>query len=112
MRAVMNPRRHGLFAAQVVSHKLLRYFAVFFQALVFLANVALLDDGTPYIVLFAGQVLFYAFAAGGWVVERAGANAKAFLFPYYFCLLNGASFLALVKFLRGHKQVTWMPRKG
>jgi len=112
MRAVMNPARHGLFAVQVISHKLLRYFAVFFQALVFAANVVLLDDGPLYVGLFIGQVLFYALAGGGWIVERAGGNAKIFLFPYYFCLLNGASFLALVKFLRGQKQVTWMPRKG
>jgi hypothetical protein len=31
---------------------------------------------------------------------------------YYFMLLNWASAVALVRFLRGEKQVLWQPRTG
>ena len=48
MRGLLNPLRHGLFAWQLFSHKVLRYGAFVFQAAVWLANLALLDrPSTP-----------------------------------------------------------------
>jgi hypothetical protein len=32
--------------------------------------------------------------------------------PFYFCLINVAAGDALVRFLRGERQVLWTPRKG
>jgi hypothetical protein len=45
--------------------------------------------------------------------EKEGESLAAiYSIPYYFILLNFASYKAFVAFLRGEKKVIWNPRKG
>jgi len=108
--ALLNPARFGLFAWQLVSHKLLRYLAPLFQIGALVANAALAWG--PWSVwkgLFAAQLLFYALAWAGHL-RRDGTSPRPVTLAYYLCLVNLASLVALWRFARGQRQVTWQPR--
>lgn len=110
MRQLFNPQRHGLFAWQLLSHKLLRYLAFVPLTGVLLANCALLS--LPfYRLTLAAQILFYLAAWQGW--QRGGQNAPALLtIPYYFTLINWACAEAAWLFVQGKKIALWKPREG
>jgi hypothetical protein len=63
--------------------------------------------GTFYRISLIGQVVFYSLAYWGFRASAKGEK-KIFLYiPYYFCLVNIASFVAFLEMLRGEKYVTW-----
>lgn len=107
--ALLNPLRHGIFAWQLWSHKLLRYLGPVFQLGALLANVVLAPRSSFWLILLAGQALFY-----GAAYYRHRDSHRALPGPvnlaYYLCILNLASGAALVQFLGGRKKVTWTPR--
>lgn len=107
--ALFDPRRSGLYAWQLFSHKALRYLAPVFQVLALATNLALAGRAPAWDVLLGLQGLFYAAALLGLATGGRGVPA-AVVFPYYLCLLNSAAGLALLKFLRGERQVVWNPR--
>ena len=108
-RRVLNLRRHGLFAFQMISHKLLRYMAPLFLAVAFLSSLALVNGSPAYRVAFAGQAAFYFIACLGWVCERAGFKLGVLALPYYFVLSNAAIVVAFIKFVGGKSHVVWEP---
>lgn len=107
--ALLDPRRYGLFAWQLWSHKLLRYLAPFFQFGLFVTNVLLAHRGRGWMTLLVLQSLFYAVAAMAHGLRDSKLPAPVTA-AYYLCVVNLASGLAFVQFLRGKKQVTWNPR--
>jgi cellulose synthase/poly-beta-1,6-N-acetylglucosamine synthase-like glycosyltransferase len=112
MRRLLNPRRRGLFALQLFSHKVLRYLAFAALPTLALAAFALRDAGVLYRAAFVLSGAFALMAAGGFLVERAGRSAGPFGVPYYFVLVNAAAAHAFVNFLRGRRQAVWTPRLG
>lgn len=110
MRELFNPLRHGLFAWQLLSHKLLRYLAFVPLLGVLLVNISLL--ALPFYKLtMAAQILFYVAAYLGW--RRGSAAASAILtVPYYFTLINWACAEATWLFVQGKKIALWKPREG
>ncbi|MFO7653433.1 MAG: glycosyltransferase family 2 protein [Candidatus Krumholzibacteriia bacterium] len=110
---LLNPLRYGLYAWQLLSHKVLRYLAGLFQAGALMANalVVLTGGGVFWSLLLMAQVTFYGLALAS-AVRRPGAGElpRALGFPYYLCLLNAAALVALGRFLRGEKKVVWRPR--
>ena len=111
-RALLNPLRFPLFSWQLASHKLLRYLSFAPLALATMLNWLLLPGGWIYSALLAAQcggVLLAFLAAYGPARLRALPLAR---YSYYFLLLNVASALAFVRFMRGDKQVLWQPRTG
>lgn len=111
-RGLLNPWYYGRFAFQLFSHKVLRYFAIIFIALAYVANALLVKRGLFLAGVFILQNLFYAAAAIGHRLERAGRLAGVLYIPYYFALINIAAGHALARFLMGEKQILWTPRKG
>ena len=109
MRRLFNPFRYRLFAFQLFSHKLVRYTAFIPLLALLPLNLALASTGGIYAASMIGQLLFYLLAAAGgmgWSRNRLSA------WPWYFTLVNAASGVAFVRFIRGHKQVLWQPRHG
>lgn len=113
MRHLMNPLTYGVFALQLVSHKLLRY-AAFLPLISFtLAALFLSGRGGIYSLAFLGTLAFYILAWGGHTKTQGDRATSVFLtVPYYFMLLNIASLKAAIAFLKGEKKVVWNPRKG
>ncbi len=82
MRRLLNPRRHGLYAVQLLCHKLLRRLTAFLLPALLLISLALVGHGTIYQAAAAGQMLFYGVAIMAIISSRAraipGASAAAF----------------------------------
>jgi cellulose synthase/poly-beta-1,6-N-acetylglucosamine synthase-like glycosyltransferase len=108
MRALLNPLRAGFFAVEFWSHKLLRWLVPWLLLIVFVANLALVARGTPYAVLLVAQLACYALALVGWLRVRAGSEpGRVAGIPYYFCLVNLASLVALIQVFAGRQYTTW-----
>ena len=111
-RLLLNPLRFPLFSWQLTSHKLLRYLSFLPLAAAALLNWWLVSRGWIYATLAAGQccaALLALLALRGPPWLRGFFLAR---YCYYFLLLNWASAVALLRFLRGEKQVLWQPRTG
>jgi biofilm PGA synthesis N-glycosyltransferase PgaC len=104
-RWIFNPFRNRVWF-QTVSHKVLRLASPLFLAVAFVA-AALLAESAMYRGLLGVQSAFYAAALGGAWAARSGRRVPVLGFAYVFCLLNGATIVALWRFLRGSQTVTW-----
>jgi len=105
-RALTNGRH--LVAFQLCSHKLLRYLVPFYQILLLVISALLWSASPFYQVAFLVQVIFYALAALGYFVERAGMKPPKILHvPLYFTMVNMASFVSIIRAATG-QQVTWV----
>lgn len=110
MRELMNPFKYGVFAWQLVSHKLIRYLAWIPLVTALVSGVLLAAYSPAYTVLAGIQLSFYVAGGIGWA--RSGKGPSWLTVPYYFLVLNLASAHALFKFLSGEKRVVWAPRTG
>ncbi len=108
MKVLLNPFRSGFFALQFWSHKVLRWLVPWFMLIVLVSNMALATTAPIYGLLLAGQLLFYALALIGWrLAGHGGWLSRLTAIPYYFCLVNLASLVALIEVLRGKEYRTW-----
>ena len=108
-RKTLNPFKHGLYALQMISHKVMRYSAPLFMVTLFVSNLFLINESGFHLVTFLAQSLFYVAALAGWICARAGLRIGPLALPYYFALANAASVVAFAKFMRGEAHVTWEP---
>jgi hypothetical protein len=111
-RSLLNPLKYGVFAWQMLSHKLLRYLAPIFLIILLLTNIILAMSSFTYLVLLLGQFLFYALAFAAHKQILSGYLAKISFIPYYFTLLNMASLMGLVGLMQGKREVTWTPLRN
>lgn len=104
------PTRTGLYALEVLFHKLLRRFVGFFL-LALLASTAVLAAGDPIWWLALGpQLAFYGLAAAGAVLAHTRwGRLKPLWIPYFFCLANAAAALAVLSLLAGVRFERWEP---
>ncbi|MBX3298852.1 MAG: glycosyltransferase family 2 protein [Acidobacteria bacterium] len=106
---ILDPFRHGFFAVQMISHKVLRYAVPLLLMALFAANALLVRNNTFYDVTMVLQALFYLAAAGGWLLEKAGIRLRILFLPLYFVIANLASVIAILRFLSGERISTWEP---
>jgi len=111
-RALLNPLRTGLFAWQLWSHKLLRYMSFVPLLIAVGLNWYLAPRGWIYVAGVLVQVLFAILVLAAAIDLRAVGRSMLARLCYYFFLLNWASGVAFVRFVRGQKQVLWQPRTG
>lgn len=110
MKHLFNPFKYKLFTLQLVSHKLLRYLAFIPLMLAFISNGFITGDSDFYQITFLIQILFYGVAS--FVVLNEGTTNRWLGLAHYFCLINIASAMAFLKFIKGEKIVLWKPRVG
>jgi cellulose synthase/poly-beta-1,6-N-acetylglucosamine synthase-like glycosyltransferase len=112
MSHMMSVRRHGFYAIQLWSHKALRYLAFGFMCSAFF-TAALLSGRSPfYRLMYEAQLMFAVVALLGLLAEQRGWKTRALAVPYYFALVNAASFQACFKYLRRQRHRLWSPRLG
>jgi len=104
-RWLLSPRRNRLWL-QTLSHKGLRLAGPFLMAGAFAANLALLH-APLYVAAMLAQVLFYLAALLGFALRDARRRIRALMIPYTVCLLNGATAVALFRFLTRHQGAIW-----
>lgn len=100
----LNIFEYGWFSFFHFGHKTLRYMQAFFHIVLFIANLALLNEGMFYKLFFLGQVAFYTLAVIG---QLSRSKNKVFYFPRYYCAMMLAQILGAYKELRGGSKATW-----
>jgi cellulose synthase/poly-beta-1,6-N-acetylglucosamine synthase-like glycosyltransferase len=111
-RTLFNPLRFPLFSWQLGSHKLLRYLSFLPLTVALVLNWSLLQRGWVYVGGAVAQGVFAALVVMALLGPRKLSQCGLSRYGFYFALLNAASAVAFVRFLRGQKQVLWQPRIG
>ncbi|MGI8557148.1 MAG: glycosyltransferase [Solirubrobacteraceae bacterium] len=102
------PRGYGpRYAWMLLSHRILRYLSPLLHVLALVSNVLLLDEGTLYSVLLAGQLAVLAAAA-----LAGAAPARALLLARYYVLTTASVALGLWDWLRHGTSPGWEAAEG
>ena len=86
-----------------LSHKTARLLVPFAMIAALTANLFLLGSRL-YVVLFCGQIAFYALALVG---AFRPLRPKALMLPYYFSMINAAMFFAVYHALTRRRRLAW-----
>lgn len=112
MRQLLNPFRHGLYALQLFSHKVLRRLVVFPLIILFLISPFLWQKSLFYQIITLAQIVFYSIGTLGMLFKRIRfGQTKFFTIPFYFCMVNAAALLATMNVLRGQQINRWEPQR-
>ncbi|MEJ2516383.1 MAG: glycosyltransferase family 2 protein [Gammaproteobacteria bacterium] len=107
-REILDFRRHGLFAFQVWSHKIMRWATPWFLLLLAVTSIACAPHSAICALAVAGQVVFYGLALLGLLVPGL-RDTTLVRIPYYFVQVNLAMAQALIDYSRGRRVVVWQP---
>lgn len=107
---VLNPRRMGMFAFQVWSHKIMRWGVPWFMLGLLVTSLSLAGEHWFYALALIGQLAFYgAVILGHFFVRFRGATLVKI--PYFFVQVNVAIAHATLAFLSGTRMTTWTPSR-
>jgi cellulose synthase/poly-beta-1,6-N-acetylglucosamine synthase-like glycosyltransferase len=113
-RQLLDPRRHGFYAVQLLSHKVLRRLMVAPLLVLAVTSPALWRRGRLYRLATVGQACFYGAGAVGLVAgssaRRRGGRLLAL--PAFFCLVNAASLKACWNLVTGRRIDRWEPHRA
>lgn len=115
VKGLFNPLRHGFYAVQITSHKLLRWSVCWLLIVLAAASLATVRDGPVYAALAAGQGLFYLAAGIGWALKSTLGRSrllKVLAIPFYFCLANYAALRAWLEVLGGRRIDVWESKRS
>jgi len=109
-RWLLNPRRNRLWF-QTMSHKLLRLASPFLGAAM-IGSTAVRAPGSAFFsAMLVAEVTFVTTALVGRRLRgsfrSAPARASLLAVPYFFCLLNWATVVGLVRYLGGRQSAAW-----
>ncbi len=107
---LLNPLRFGVFALELISHKLMRWCVPFFLIVLFVSNLFLLDQAA-YVVFLIGQIVFYALAMLSWLGVPLVEKSLAGRIAAYFTIVNVATLVAWWKYASGVRQEIWNPTR-
>jgi cellulose synthase/poly-beta-1,6-N-acetylglucosamine synthase-like glycosyltransferase len=92
------------FAAEFLSHKLLRWAG--FALLIILFAMSAILPGTFYHIVFLAQIVFYLAAFAGWLIHGR-INAGPLYFPLYFAMGNLAGLYGFARWMTTGQQTQW-----
>lgn len=98
--------KNYIYVYEFLLHKFLRWLVPLFLIVIFFSNILLLSNKF-YKITFLGQMLFYLFSLIGYLLEERHISIKIFYIPFYFTIVNLASLIGLLRFLRGGLKGTW-----
>ncbi len=112
MRELLDPRRHGFYALQLASHKLLRRLMAAPLVVIAATGAMLSRRGGFYRRATIAQAVLYGFAAIGLLFEETTlGRKKIFALPAFFALVNAASIRAVWNVARGRVIDRWEPSR-
>lgn len=101
----------GFYGFEILSHKVVRHMIPFFLIPMLVASAFLATTSIFYAVMLAGQLAVYTLAIiGAFLRETRFGYVKIFSVPYYFCFVNAAAFVGLLKLIRGQGTQAWTTR--
>jgi glycosyltransferase involved in cell wall biosynthesis len=109
-RELLDPRRHGFYALQLLSHKVLRRLMAI-PLIVLAGSATALRRRSPfYAAAAAAQGSVYLLGVLGLLAgRRPRARGKLFAAPTFFVLVNAASLKALLNVVRRRDIARWEP---
>lgn len=100
----LNIFEYGWFSFFHFNHKTLRFLQAFNHIVLFISNLALLNEGDFYRVFFLIQVGFFTLATIGKLTE---SKSKVFYFPYYYTMMMAAQLKGGYNEATGKSKATW-----
>jgi len=111
-RALLNPFRHGFYAVQLLSHKLLRRLMVVPLAALAVTSPLLWGYGALYMAATVAQAVVYGLGLAGLALAgTAAGRIKPLAIPAFFCLVNAAAAKALWNVMRGNRIDRWQTKR-
>jgi poly-beta-1,6-N-acetyl-D-glucosamine synthase len=89
------------------SHHVLRRLVPFAMIAALAASLLLWQESTFYRIASLAQVVFYACAVAGFLLERERVRLHIFYLPFYFSFANVAVLLAWTRWALGKQAYTW-----
>lgn len=112
MRELLSPWRHGFYAVQLFSHKVLRRLTAIPLLCLLVTSIVLWSEGPWYLAFALGQIVFYTLAAVGLVLGGAPfARRKLFAVPFYISMVNAAAICAVGNTILGRRIERWQPSR-
>lgn len=112
-RELLDPRRHGFYAIQMLTHKLLRRLMVYPLIVLAGASLAAWQHGPIYRLAALGQAAFYGLAAVATLAPGSPVGRHRLgRLAAFFCMVNAAAFEASLNVLRGRRIEQWRPERG
>lgn len=105
---VLNPFRYGLFAFEVLSHKVMRWLVPWFLLALFAASILLAGKGAIYNLALVVQIAFYGLVIAAHFSPGVLAKTVAKI-PYFFVQANLAIAHGTLQFLGGRRMTVWSP---
>ena len=109
-RAMIDPRKYGLFAFQLLSHKLCRWLVPFWLIIALAASFILASHDELFAAILLVQICFYMMALVGMISSRL-SSSLVFKIPSFFVLVNMSVLLAWIQYWRGERLVSWEPSR-
>jgi hypothetical protein len=109
-RAMIDPRKYGLFAFQLLSHKLCRWLVPFWLMTALAANFILASHDELFAAILLVQICFYMMALLGIISSRL-SSSLVFKIPSFFVLVNLSVLFAWIQYWRGERLVSWEPSR-
>ena len=112
MRRLLNPLRHGFFAIQLLTRKVLLRTMVIPLVAISVLTPLLWTQGLVYRLAAVAEFEFYILAVLGVLLrDRPTGKMRILALPAYFCLINLASGKALLQMARGERYERWEPAR-
>ncbi|WP_299287515.1 glycosyltransferase, partial [uncultured Mucilaginibacter sp.] len=114
LKSLLLPFQQPLLSFQYISHRVLRWTVVpFLMLAIFVFNILIVTQTHLFIyqLLLAAQILFYAAALLGWILEKRQIKIKALFIPYYFGMMNYAVIAGIFRYLFGAQSAAWEKAK-
>lgn len=93
--------RHPLISWGLVSHKILRWFTLYFMLAALVANMAIVGHGLIFQVLLVMQATFYLTAAVGYMGHMSGRRVRLASTIFSFCVASLGMGIGVIKGLMG-----------
>lgn len=108
--AVLNPLQYPKQALNTVSYWVLRYLMPFLFASVLIVSVILSLLDPVFITLLVPQVMFAAFGAIGYLLEKYDRTIPPFSVIFSYCWANLGVVLGVLNFMSGNRVDTYEPQ--
>jgi hypothetical protein len=109
MRRLLNPTRFGLYALQLLSHKVLRRLTPFLLVAFFICSMLMLDAGPLYLLIGLGQIALILWSAMVLAVPALGRAVPGSSMILFLAISHVAMALGVCRYFRGHRSDRWTP---
>lgn len=110
-RELLDPRRSGFYALQLLSHKVLRRLMALPLLMLGASGARLASRGHLYRLVAAAHAAVLGLGGAGLVLGRRAPGGRLLAMPAYFCLVNLASLQAALNVVRRRSIERWEPRR-